>query len=90
MSSASDLGLMGRTFTSRLNVTNLVALIDDDEVVAVDPVEVELVDEVLRDDRRGRRREAEMDPKEAGFDLVASEAFRSLDDDADVSFLSEF
>ena len=87
--SASDLGAIGRTFTSRLNVTNLVALIDDDDVEAVEPVEVELVDEVLRDDRRGRRREAEMDPKEAGFDLVASEAFRSLDDE-DVSFLSEF
>ena len=83
---------MGRTFTSRLNVTNLVALIDDDEVEAVDPVKLELVDELLRDDRRGRRREAEMDPKaRAGLDPVAaSEAFRSPDDDGDVSFLPEF
>lgn len=91
--SDSDLGTIGRTFTSRLKVTNLAVPIDNDEVEleAVEPVE--LVDEVLRDDRRGRRREAEMEPKGGAAGLFGSEAFRSLviDDDAPVpSFLSEF
>ena len=50
---------MGRTLTSRLNVTNLVVLIEDDEV--------ELVEEVLRDERHGRHGEAGMDSKRTGL-----------------------
>ena len=40
-------------------MTNLVVLIEDDEV--------ELVDEVLRDERRGRREEAGMDSRRTGL-----------------------
>lgn len=52
-------------------MTNLLFFSDEVELEAV--VSVELVDAVLRDDRRGRRREAEMDPKTAGF--FGSETF---------------
>ena len=77
-SSVGDLGAMGRTATSRLKVTYLV-------VVIFESVDIML----LREDRRGWRREIVPEVSFAGsiLDLLGSE--KDEDEEA-ASFFSEF